>query len=262
VKNILSFIKRMLGIGTQVHPAESASPPAATLEVNNESEAASKPPANADNELKTEIIAILDRSGSMEAIESDAIGGYNAFLKRQQQEPGPGRMTLVLFGDDISVLYAGKPLAEAEPLTRKTFVPAGSTALLDAIGTTLDEQGARIAAEGWADQVIVCILTDGAENSSRRYTNAEINSKVKGAQERGWLFVFLAANQDAFAAADQYGIDRGHTRTFAATSQGTQDAYDSLSSKTVTFRTQARNAINKARQSARDADPTPPPEEQ
>ena len=186
--------------------------------------------------MKSEIIAILDRSGSMASIVADAIGGFNTFLADQKSVPGEARMTTILFDDQYDVLYSGKPLPEAEPLNSKTFVPRGGTALLDAIGKTLNVQGARIKTDGWADKVIVCILTDGGENQSREFTRDQIKTMVQHAEGHGWSFVFLAANQDAFAAGASYGISAAHTMAFAANSIGTQSAYASMSATTRSLR--------------------------
>lgn len=186
--------------------------------------------------MKTEIISIIDRSGSMQSIAADAIGGFNTFLADQKTVPGEGRMTLAIFDDKYDLLYSGKSLAEAEPLTNKTFVPRGGTALLDAIGRTLNDQGARIKTEGWADKVIVCILTDGGENQSREFTQPKIKEMVQHAEAHGWSFVFLAANQDAFSVGTMYGINAAHTMNFAASGAGTQSAYATMSSTTRSLR--------------------------
>lgn len=188
--------------------------------------------------MNTEIIAIIDRSGSMGSIASDAIGGFNTFLKDQQSVPGEGRMSLVLFDHEYQELYFGKPLAAAAPLTSATFVPRGSTALLDAIGRALNDHGARIAKEGWAQKVIVCILTDGMENASQEYKADKIKEMVKHAEAHGWSFVYLAANQDAFATGAMYGINAAHTMAFAANAAGTQSAYASMSATTRSLRAQ------------------------
>jgi hypothetical protein len=186
--------------------------------------------------MKTEIIAIIDRSGSMATIAPDAIGGFNTFLADQKTVPGEARMTLALFDDRFEYVYKAQPLVSAEPLTDKTFVPRGGTALLDAIGRTLNEQGARIKGDGWAEKVIVCILTDGGENQSREFKRDQIQTMVKHAEAHGWSFVFLAANQDAFAAGASYGISAAHTMSFAANATGTADAYASMSATTRSLR--------------------------
>lgn len=145
-------------------------------------------------------------------------------------------MTLALFDNQYDLLYQGRVLAEAEPLTTATYVPRGSTALLDAIGRTLNVQGARIEAEGWAEKVIVTILTDGQENQSKEFTAPVIRELVAAAEAKGWAFVWLAANQDAFATAQFYGSSGAHAQSFAADSVGTTMAYASMSNTTRTLR--------------------------
>lgn len=187
--------------------------------------------------MNTEILAILDRSGSMATIAADAIGGYNTFLKDQQGIDGEARITVALFDDQYELLYAATPLAEAQPLTALTFVPRGGTALMDAIGRTLQVEGARIETEGWAEKVIVCITTDGGENQSKEFTAPMVRDLVGQCEAKGWAFVFLAANQDAFATAQFYGMSGAHAQTFAANSAGVGQAYASISSTTRALRT-------------------------
>lgn len=175
--------------------------------------------------MNTEIITITDRSGSMETIRRDVIGGYNRFLAEQQALPGAARLTYTQFDTQYDVIYQGMPLAAAPQLDDKTFVPRGSTALLDAIGRTLVEQGKRIHDENWAERVIVAIITDGAENASREYNRAQIKEMIAHAQQHDWHFVFLAANQDAFAEAASYGISAATTRNFTASAAGVKAAY-------------------------------------
>ena len=193
--------------------------------------------------MNTEILAILDRSGSMFNIAEDAIGGYNTFLKDQQAIEGEARITVVLFDDQYELLYAATPLAEAQPLTAQTFVPRGGTALMDAIGRTLQVEGARIAAEGWAEKVIVCITTDGGENQSKEFTAPMVRELVTAAEAKGWAFVFLAANQDAFATARFYGMSGAHAQTFAANSAGVGEAYASISNVTRSLRSGPEAAV-------------------
>ena len=141
-------------------------------------------------------VFILDRSGSMETCRDDTIGGFNAFV-REQREFG-GTLTLVLFDHEYQVVYKNKPMSEVEPLTTDTFVPRGSTALLDAIGRTIKEMACT--------KPTVVILTDGHENCSREYTKAHIKDLVSQCTKDGWTFVYLGANQDAFAEAGSLGI--------------------------------------------------------
>lgn len=158
--------------------------------------------------MNTEIICIVDRSGSMQTIRDDAIGGFNAFLAGQKAVPDTARVSVILFDHEYTPLYGPVELAEAQGLTGETFQPRGNTALLDAIGRTLATQGARVASELWADKVIVCILTDGYENASREYTRPQIRKLIRDLEAAGkWQFVYLGANQDAFAEAADLGIE-------------------------------------------------------
>lgn len=171
---------------------------------------------------KTEIICITDRSGSMSSIKSDVEGGFNAFIDEQRKLPGEARVTMVEFDDTVSTAYQARQLQEVPAMTLR---PRGSTALLDAIGTTLNTQGARIAGEKWADLVIVVIITDGQENASREFSGQRIKEMIGHAESTGWKFIFLAANQDAFAAGDALGINATHTRGFQASAAGVKSAY-------------------------------------
>jgi hypothetical protein len=134
------------------------------------------------------------------------------------------------------VIYQGVPLSEVPPLTAMTFRPRGGTALYDAIGRTLNEQGARIKAEGWADLVVVCIITDGGENCSTEFNQEQIKNMVAHAEEAGWKFVFLAANQDAFESAQGIGSQGLYSQNFQASAAGTLEAYASTSATLKAFR--------------------------
>jgi Mg-chelatase subunit ChlD len=186
--------------------------------------------------MKTEILVITDRSGSMATIAKDVIGGYNTFLREQKEQPGEAKLTYTQFDDKYEVVLAGTPIKAAPELTSLTFVPRGGTALLDAVGRTLNEQGARIAAEKWAELVVVCIITDGGENSSREYTRDKVKEMTKHAEANGWKFIFLAANQDAFAAAQSFGSSALYAGNFAANAAGTQSAYASTSATVRSMR--------------------------
>ena len=175
--------------------------------------------------MNTEIIVITDRSGSMASIAKDVIGGYNTFLRDQKAQPGEAKLTYAQFDDKYEVVLAGVPLASAPELTDTTFVPRGGTALLDAIGRTLNEQGARIKTEQWAQLVVVCVITDGGENSSREFSRDRVKEMTKHAESNGWKFIFLAANQDAFAAAYSFGSTGQYAGNFTANAAGTQSAY-------------------------------------
>jgi hypothetical protein len=188
--------------------------------------------------MKTEIICITDRSGSMNAIRHDVVGGYNRFINDQKAVPGEARMTFVQFDDLYERLYEGVAIETVPYLSLDTYVPRGSTALMDAIGRTLNEQGERIAREKWADKVIVTIITDGQENASVKFRTDEIREMITHAEQHGWSFVFLAANQDAFATAAHYGISAATTQNFVANAAGAAQAYVGMSNMTRSLRTQ------------------------
>jgi uncharacterized protein YegL len=165
-----------------------------------------------------ERIFILDRSGSMDSCLDDTIGGFNAFVR--EQIPIGGTLTLVLFDHEYTSVYSRKPINEVEPLTRETFMPRGSTALMDAIGRTIKDNWSR-------NRPTVVILTDGQENSSHQYTKAHIKDLIEERQREGWTFVYLGANQDAFAEAGGLGIASCTTVNYDT--RRTPDAFRALS---------------------------------
>lgn len=179
--------------------------------------------------MNTEILVITDRSGSMGPLANDVIGGYNQFLTEQAALPGEARVTFTQFDNQYELLYQGKPVKDAPRLSHATYKPRGSTALYDALGRTLNEQGARISAEKWAELVVVCVITDGQENASREFSLETIQRMTKHAEDHGWKFVYLAANQSAFQATQHLGMAQAVSMTYAANSAGTAAAYDTMS---------------------------------
>jgi Mg-chelatase subunit ChlD len=183
----------------------------------------------------SEIAFILDRSGSMGSCREAAIEGFNSFLHEQQQTEGLAKLTLVLFDDEYLVPINALPVAEVLPLDNENYVPRGSTALLDAIGRTIEELGRRLAALPEQDrpgQVIVAILTDGLENSSQHYTWKEIARVIKQQTEQyRWTFLFLGANQDAIATAGQISIAASNAASYVADAAGLHASAGSLTRK-------------------------------
>ena len=163
-------------------------------------------------------IFLLDRSGSMQSCWDDTIGGYNALVS--EQAAFGGTMTLIQFDHDYQATYEAKPIGEVVPLTRETYQPRGSTALLDAIGRTIKEYKGEVAPT-------VIILTDGQENSSHKYTKEHVKDLIEERQKDGWQFVYLGANQDAFAEAGSMGIAPGCTMNYDT--NRTPDAFRQLS---------------------------------
>jgi len=166
----------------------------------------------------TEIAFILDRSGSMSSMVEPAISGFNRLLVEQQQTPGEARFTLVLFDDQYEVPHASVPIGGVPQLDVRTFVPRGSTALLDAVARTIDELGLRLAAMPEAERpgrVIVAILTDGLENASRVHTWQDVSRRIQHQKDcYQWEFLFLGANQDAIATAGRMSIAATHSASF------------------------------------------------
>ena len=180
-----------------------------------------------------EIACVVDRSGSMASIAKDAIGGFNTFLASQKAQPGSTRFTLVLFDNEYQVVHNGTPIRLVEDLTSTTFIPRGSTALLDAIGKTMDDMGARLSQTPEHERpgkVILAILTDGEENSSEVYTPEKVERMLRHQQEKyQWEVLFLAANQDAIMAAKKLAIPSENAFNFYPSPKGIQMAFSALS---------------------------------
>lgn len=176
----------------------------------------------------SEIVYILDRSGSMTPLCEDAIGGFNAFLAGLKAEPGAARFSLVLFDHEYHLLHDGIDLQVVPPLDAKTYVPRGTTALLDAIGRTIDQVGARLAATPESQRpakVIFAIFTDGLENASSDYSREKVAAMIRHQQDiYSWEFIFLAANQDAIATAAAMSIPAANAQTFVASNVGVRNA--------------------------------------
>jgi hypothetical protein len=187
-----------------------------------------------------DITILLDRSGSMGAIATDVIGGFNRFLADQKAAPGRANLTLHQFDDMFETPQPTMDIQKAAPLTHATFVPRGSTALLDAISKAVKETGLRLSTIPEADRpgkVVFAIVTDGAENSSIHTTLPQVHEMIKHQREKySWQFVFLAANQDAMAVGGNMGIARANAMTFAATSAGVASSYNAFTSNVSAYR--------------------------
>lgn len=182
-----------------------------------------------------EVVCVMDRSGSMEAIRSDAIGGFNSFLGGQKEHPGEARFTLVLFDHEYDLVHDRVDIQDAPLLDGETYVPRGTTALLDAVGRTIDDVGKRLSETPEPDRpakVIVSILTDGLENASRDYDNGRIAEMITHQQQKyGWEFVFLAANQDAIATARSMSIRPEDAISYEASPAGVRAAHAELNAQ-------------------------------
>lgn len=187
------------------------------------------------SENLVEIACVVDRSGSMASIATDAIGGFNTFLETQKAEPGSARLTLVLFDHEYKVGHESADIQSVPPLDETTYEPRGSTALLDALGRTIDDTGKRLASmpeDQRPRKVIVAILTDGMENASQHYSYEKISEMITHQRDvYNWEFVFLAANQDAIAEAGKMAIGADNAVAFMATGAGVRDAYTAMSNR-------------------------------
>ena len=194
------------------------------------------------NAQLTELAFILDRSGSMGSIADDAIEGFNFFLHEQQHAQGNARLTLVFFDDEYLVPIRSLPVDEVVPLDHTTYIPRASTALLDAIGRTIDELGVRLAAipePRRPGKVIVAILTDGLENASVHETWRTVSQRIRHQTEKyAWEFLFLGANQDAIATAAQLHIAAHNAANYKADGIGIRSIARSISRKSAAQRAQ------------------------
>jgi uncharacterized protein YegL len=190
----------------------------------------------------TELVFILDKSGSMGGLESDTIGGYNAMLEKQKQVQGECVVTTVLFDHGYELLHDRIDLRAVGKMTEKEYQIGGSTALLDAMGTTMNKirNVQRNTAEEYrAENVMFVIITDGQENSSHEYSVETIRSQVEQHQQQdGWEFIFLGANMDAIETAGHVGIRAGYAQSYHADKQGVELNFAVISDVVTRFREQ------------------------
>lgn len=172
----------------------------------------------------TEIVFIMDRSGSMSGLESNTIGGFNATIEKQKKEPGEALISTVLFDDKSEVLYDRVNLEKIEPMTDKQYFVRGSTALVDALGGAIHHIGnvhKYARDEDRPEKTVFIITTDGYENSSHRYDAAQVRAMVERQKRKyGWEFIFLGANIDAIETARHYGIDEDRAANFVNDEMG------------------------------------------
>ena len=194
----------------------------------------------------TELVFILDRSGSMGGLESDTIGGFNSMIARQRETEGEVNVTTVLFDDRYEVIHSRFPLEAVKPMTEEDYYVRGCTALLDAIGRTIDDMGnilKHLPEEMRAEKVIFVITTDGLENASRRYRADQIRKMIEHQKEKyGWEFLFLGANMDAVSEARRFGIHESRSVRYENDSEGVRKNYDVLGKTLCAMRRAPRMA--------------------
>ncbi len=190
---------------------------------------------------KTHITVLLDRSGSMEAIRDDVIGGYNSFLGTQQQQPGDATLSLTQFDlvDPREIIHWFRPLLDVPALNRDTFVPRAGTPFYDAIGWSirgLEKALERMPEAERPGRVIVAIFSDGQENSSHRYSQHRIARMIEEKQGEGWQFTYQGADLAGIHEAIACGIPRESTMAFTPNARGTAMAWNSISSAISSYR--------------------------
>lgn len=188
----------------------------------------------------TELVFILDKSGSMAGLESDTIGGFNAMLQKQKALPGQCRITTVLFDNRYELLHDRIDIRAVSPMTEREYQVGGSTALLDAIGRTIQKLvhvQKNTAEEYRAENVMFVIITDGAENASREYSAAKVKAMIEEEKTKyGWEFVFLGANMDAVETAGRFGISADRVADYVPDEAGTALNFAMMSDAVAGFR--------------------------
>ncbi|HHV28143.1 vWA domain-containing protein [Acetivibrio mesophilus] len=181
----------------------------------------------------TELVFILDRSGSMSGLESDTIGGYNSMLEKQNKESGEAIVTTVLFDDKYELLHDRINLRGVAPITDKEYFARGTTALLDAVGKTINKIAnvqKHTGEDERAEHVMFVIITDGMENASKEFGYEKVRRMIERQKSKyGWEFIFLGANIDAIATAERFGIRKERAANYNADSEGTLLNYEVIS---------------------------------
>lgn len=188
----------------------------------------------------TELVFILDRSGSMSGLESDTIGGFNSMLEKQKKEGGRALVSTVLFDNAAEVIHDRLPLEDVPRMTEKDYFVRGCTALLDAVGGAIHHIGnihKYARREDVPEKTLFVIITDGMENASRRYTYQKVHDMIRHEREKyGWEFLFLGANIDAAAEAKRFGIDESRAANYNCDGAGTALNYDVISDAVTSVR--------------------------
>ena len=190
------------------------------------------------NNNLTEMVFILDMSGSMSDLASDTIGGYNSLIEEQKKQAGDANITTVLFDDRYIILHDRVDIKKVNPLTSSEYCPRGLTAMLDAVGRTINSIGEKLAATPEAERpgnVVVTIITDGYENSSKEYTWKAVQDMIKEQREKySWVFTFIGANIDTKTVSESLGIDARLAKSYTASKVGTDSVYKTMS-KAVSY---------------------------
>jgi uncharacterized protein YegL len=196
----------------------------------------------------TELVFILDRSGSMAGLENDTIGGFNSMIEKQRAEPGEALISTVLFDNESEVIHDRLRLDAVPALTRKEYYVRGCTALLDAVGSAIHHIGnvhKYAREEDRPEKTLFIITTDGMENASRRYNYEKVRQMIQRQKDQyGWEFLFLGANIDAAKEAARFGIQEDRAANYHADHQGTAVIYEAVSQTVCNFRASQPMAAN------------------
>lgn len=188
----------------------------------------------------THLVILLDRSGSMTSIKKDIIPGFNEFIKKQKEAKGKCTVTLIQFDDLYEKVFDFVDLNEFIELNDKNYTPRGSTALIDSMCKLIEETGQKLSSmkeEDRPEKVLFLSITDGDENASREFTNEDLKSKIEHQESNyKWQFVYIGANQDAFANATKYGMNVNSTINFNATPQGIYAMFNATADASVRYR--------------------------
>jgi uncharacterized protein YegL len=188
----------------------------------------------------TELIFILDKSGSMSGLESDTIGGFNSMLEKQKAEEGDAIVTTVLFDNNYELLHDRIDIKALSPITDKEYQVGGNTALIDAIGKTIRKirKAQKPIAEDYKpEKTLFVIITDGMENASREYSAERVKKRIERQKDKcGWEFIFLGANIDAVETARHFGINAANAQNYHADGMGLSTGYASISQAVSMFR--------------------------
>ena len=188
----------------------------------------------------TELVMILDKSGSMYGLEEDSIGGCNSMIEKQKNEPGECRLTTILFDNRIELLHDRIDIRAVKPLTGDDYRPGGSTALIDAIGYGIKKiigVQKNCSEDYKAEKVIFIIITDGMENSSREFSSDQVKKMIEHEKKKyGWEFIFLGANIDSVETASRFGIDADRAVDYISDRRGTALNYKVMSDAVSEFR--------------------------
>ena len=191
----------------------------------------------------TELVFILDRSGSMSGLESDTIGGFNSMIEKQKKQEGECFVSTVLFDDESEILHDRVKLGDIPKMTDNDYTVRGCTALIDAIGGAIHHIGnihKYARAEDVPEHTMFVITTDGQENASRRYTSKQVKKMIERQKEKyGWEFLFIGANIDAVETAARYGIGKDRAVNYNADEEGTHIMYDSIAKAVCNVRASA-----------------------